>query len=209
MKVVSVIPESFQEFQDHISIVMFFHGCNFKCSFCYNYSTVTNRELILDESPERLLDKYISPMIDGLVLLGGEPTIFGDDLLDFAQYAKQVHHLDVKLFTNGSNPAIVLKGLLRDEIDTVSIDFKSLYDHNLINFKSTGLEFDTYLSRLIKLLDLIYELDLSSRVEVRTTQVSCISDDEIESIKSICDSFGLNHITQQDVSESYKNLGFI
>ncbi len=42
MKVISVIPESFQEYEDHISVIMFFAGCNFRCSYCYNYDIISD-----------------------------------------------------------------------------------------------------------------------------------------------------------------------
>lgn len=209
MKVVSVIPESFQEFEDHISVVMFFFGCNFKCSYCYNYDVVTNIKNILPDSPETILDRCMSPLIDGCVLLGGEPTIYGNRLFELANYAKKEYNLDVKLFTNGSNPEIVIDGLMRGLFDRVSIDFKFFNSHDFIDFKCSGLTHENYVDSIINLLTRIRELNLQSFVEVRTTQEASVSDKEIEIIKNICNNFQIPHIIQVEVSDSYKRLGVL
>lgn len=209
MKVVSVIPESFQEYEDHISIILFFFGCNFKCSYCYNYDMITNIKNILSDSPETILDSYVSPLIDGLVLLGGEPTIYGNRLFELAIYAKEKYNLDIKLFTNGSNPDIVIEGLMRGIFDRVSIDFKFFYPHDFIDFKSSGMNRETYADNLFRLLKRIRELNLQSFVEVRTTQESSISNKEIEVIENICSNFNIPHIIQVEVSDSYKKLGVL
>lgn len=205
MRVVSVIPESFQEYADHISIILFFFGCNFKCSYCYNYDSVTNPYSILKESPEELVSKYASPLTNGLVLLGGEPTIYKNKLLDFATWAKQEHALDIKLFTNGSNPDIVIQGLKSGIFDHVSIDFKFLYTDKIIDLN--GL--NNYAVNITALLEEVYRLGLSDRVEVRTTQCDGISNEEVSLISGICGRLQIPHIVQLDVLDSYKRIGVV
>lgn len=209
MKLVSVIPESFQEYEDHISIILFFFGCNFKCVYCYNYDTVTNIKNILKETPEEILEKYVTPLTDGLVLLGGEPTIYGNKLLELASYAKEKYNLDVKLFTNGSNPELVIEGLQTGSLDNVSIDFKFFTSKNIVDFKSDDLNHRSYTSKLIMLLNKIRELNLHGRVEVRTTKDKSMTDIELDLIKNLCRRVEIPHITQAEVSASYKRLGML
>lgn len=210
MKVISVIPESFQEYPDHISVIMFFAGCNFRCSYCYNYDAISDTSKALPETPEALLDKVVSPLTDGLVLLGGEPTIYKHHLLDFASYAKKKYSLAVKLFTNGSNRDIVTEGLKNGLIDNVSIDFKfALAMSSPVDFKKTGMSALTYLGNMLTLLSQLYYSGYSNKVEVRTTQFNGMSDEEVGLIKSFCDDYGIKHITQLDVSDSYRRLGVL
>lgn len=209
MKVVSIIPESFQEYTDHIAIVLFFFGCNFRCSYCYNYDSVTNPYNILNESPEELVNKYATPLTDGLVLLGGEPTIYGSKLLTFAQWAKQEHSLDVKLFTNGSNPEIVIEGLKSGVFDQVSLDFKFLTTDTIVDFGNDGKNGRSYVNNIVSLLEKLYCLNLSDKVEVRTTQCENLSNEEVSLISAICERLSIPHIVQFDVSDSYKRIGII
>lgn len=209
MKVVSVIPESFQEYEDHISIILFFFGCNFRCSYCYNYDSVTNPYNILKESPEELVSKYASPLTDGLVLLGGEPTIYGSKLLNFARWAKQEYHFDIKLFTNGSNPEIVIDGLQTGVFDQISIDFKFLSTGGVVDFGNSQENKKNYVLNITSLLEKLYNLGLSSEVEVRTTQCADISDEEVSFITNMCKRMNIPHIVQFDVSDSYKRIGVL
>lgn len=210
MKVVSVIPESFQEYPDHISAVMFFFGCNFKCSYCYNYDIISDITKVLPESPEALLDRAVSPLTDGLVLLGGEPTIYRNKLLDFASYAKKKYSLDIKLFTNGSNPDILIQGIKHGLIDHASIDFKFVYSsHPTTHFKTDSLSPFNYLGRMLLLLNRLYILGVSDRVEIRTTIFNGLENEEVDIIQEICNTLNMKHIIQLDVSDSYKKLGVI
>lgn len=211
MKLVKVIPESFQDYHDHISIVLFCFGCNYHCNYCYNYDYISDSNAIIEESLDSILARYVSPLTDGLVLIGGEPTIYGRVLFEISKFAKGTYGLDVKLFTNGSNPRLIVEGLLCGYFDHVSIDFKSFSDRKLIdfNFDVTGITFDSYRRDLVELFRVINWFNLSDRVEVRTTKVDALPDSEIELIKSICQSFNLKYIVQQDVSESYQRLGIL
>lgn len=209
MKVVSVIPETFQEYENHISIVLFFFGCNFRCSYCYNYDHISNVENILEDTPKELVDKHMNPLVDGLVLLGGEPTIYGDDLLNFAEWVKNTYKLDIKLFTNGSNPEIVIEGLSRGLFDRVSIDFKYFRPNDSIDFKQTGITSRTYIHRILNLLIRLQALKLNDKIEVRTTTADCMNPGDFQVIKSICDHLDIPHILQKEVSDSYRKLGVL
>lgn len=113
------------DYPGKLAAVVFFGGCNFKCPFCHNYELAVyperqedlDYELVLGELERR------KKIIDGVVLTGGEPTLY-PDLIDFAKQIKAMGLL-VKLDTNGYRPD-VLKQILDLKIaDFVSMDIKS------------------------------------------------------------------------------------
>ena len=114
--------------------------------------------------------------------------------------------LDTKLFTNGSNPDIVLEGLTSGKLDAVSIDFKVLMNDRLIGFGLTKLDTKMYRINMLKLLNNIKKLGLEKRVQVRTTQPSGLSNSEVGLIYNVCNNLGIEHITQEDVSGHYRKL---
>ena len=122
MKITNMILDGFQEFDSEHSLVLFCHGCNFKCDYCYNYDTVTDKNNIIGEA-KTLIDGNINPMHTAVVLLGGEPTIYGDELIDIAKHIKS-KGLKVKLFTNLSNPGLVIDLIERGLLDSISMDVK-------------------------------------------------------------------------------------
>jgi pyruvate-formate lyase-activating enzyme len=210
MKIVSYINESFQEFENHISLILFFFGCNIKCLRCYNYSFVTDPTNILPQTPYEIIDQNVNPLIDGLVLIGGEPSVYGKSLFGVAKYAKDTYTLDTKLFTNGSRPEIVLEGLRKGFFDFVSIDYKSI-DNALRNIDTSrlGFSFERYHTSLVRLLEQIKEEGFSDRVEIRTTQFKGMSDGEVLKIQEFCNSLGLKHILQPDMFDSYTESGML
>jgi pyruvate formate lyase activating enzyme len=209
MKLVNIIPESFQEYEDHLSIVLFSFGCNFRCSYCYNFDYISNPENILDITPCDAITKYVTPLTDSVVLLGGEPCLYKRDVLEVARFAKSVYNLDVKLFTNGSNPDIVLEGLLANKLDSVSIDFKVFDSTDIVDFKNTGFDSNSYRENIKELLTSIKTLGLDKKVEVRTTQSSKVSNEELNKISDFCGGLGIKHLVQQDVSEHYREIGLL
>jgi pyruvate formate lyase activating enzyme len=207
MKIVHIIPESFLEYENHISMVLFSFLCNIKCSFCFNYDFVSDPDKLIGEiggGDYSLIDRNMNPLIDGLVFLGGEPTIYGKELFEISHYAKNTYNLDIKLFTNGTNPDIILEGLEQNFFDAVSIDYKSVYNYNnTINTDNLGSTFQDFHRNLVNLLEQISSRGFASRVEVRTTRYDGMTDVELELIKKTCNSLNLKHETQLDMSENY------
>ena len=71
MKIVSYVRETFLEFENHISLVLFCYGCNMKCNYCYNYDYITDKTRIIDKPVETIIDENITPLTDSVVFLGG------------------------------------------------------------------------------------------------------------------------------------------
>jgi pyruvate formate lyase activating enzyme len=112
-----------------IASVVFLPGCNFRCPFCQN------GDLILDYArlptvPFDHVAGYLAAhdgWVDGVVITGGEPTIWGD-LGPLMRRIKDMG-LRVKLDTNGSRPEVIRDLLGSGLVDYVAMDVKAPLDH--------------------------------------------------------------------------------
>jgi pyruvate formate lyase activating enzyme len=162
MKIVAVQKTSLIDYPDNISSILFLSGCNFRCPYCHNKDLVLDRLPKLDEE-EVIADlKSRKKYIDGVVITGGEPTLYSD-LIDLIRKIKEIPLL-VKLDTNGGNPDLLEELLSLKLLDYVSMDIKA----DLENYsKAIGVEIDT---DIIK--ESIYTLKNSKiDYEFRTTVV--------------------------------------
>lgn len=129
------------DYPGHLACTVFFSGCNFRCPWCYSPEIVLpekikNHPEITKEEVFNFL-KERTDKLDGVVLCGGEPTIF-PELPDFIKEIKKMG-FSVKIDTNGSNPEM-LKELISDGlVDYVAMDIKS----SLEGYKeAAGVDFD-------------------------------------------------------------------
>jgi pyruvate formate lyase activating enzyme len=128
LEIKGFVEASFSDWDGRISSVVFLAGCNFRCPFCQNGDLVV--------APERLestgfdpLGKYLArnkDWIDGVVLTGGEPTLW-DDLPDLARRIKSLSFA-VKLDTNGTRPDMLRRLRDRALVDYVAMDVKAPLD---------------------------------------------------------------------------------
>lgn len=116
------------DYPQRISTILFTPGCNFRCPYCHN------SQLVLDSSslepiPNEVIWDHLEKrghLLDGVVITGGEPTLHGDQLIEFIRQVKEMGYL-VKLDTNGSHPQI-LKNLINEKlIDYVAMDLKTSF----------------------------------------------------------------------------------
>lgn len=118
---------SLQDYPGKVSAIIFVRGCNFNCPYCHNPELIDPERfspIILEEEVFAFLKKR-HKVLDGVVITGGEPTIY-NNLPEFLKRIKQLKLL-VKLDTNGANP-VMLKRLLKEKlIDYLAMDIK----HNL------------------------------------------------------------------------------
>ncbi|SNZ07150.1 pyruvate formate lyase activating enzyme [Persephonella hydrogeniphila] len=113
------------DYPGKISAVIFVQGCNFRCHYCHN------RDLVLPEYfsktiPEEEIIDFLSlrkGKLQGVVITGGEPTIF-PDLPDFIYKIKKMGFY-IKLDTNGSNPDMLSLLIERKLVDFVAMDIKA------------------------------------------------------------------------------------
>ena len=163
MKIVGYLHEGFQEYEDHISVVLFSLGCNLKCVGCYNYDRISNPDSVIGTGVE-MIDHLVTPLHDAVVFLGGEPTIWPEGLTEACRHAKSKGLL-TKVYTNGYSPPVVRA--LNDEslVDAYSVDLKAVANVGAILGKAISA--DEYLTAVNETIDNI--LLHTVPIEIRTT----------------------------------------
>lgn len=98
-------------------------GCNFRCPYCHNPELVdeTADEIEIEEIFKFLEER--KPLLDGVVITGGEPTMH-DDLLDVMTHIKKLGYL-LKLDSNGTRPEILKEAVRRKLVDYIAMDIKA------------------------------------------------------------------------------------
>jgi pyruvate formate lyase activating enzyme len=112
------------DYPGHIASIIFLGGCNFRCDYCYNKDLVINpgilpgltQETIVQELDKRKL------FIDGVVITGGEPTLY-PDLMNLFGAIKKLG-LKIKLDSNGYQPTILNTIIRSGLIDYIAMDIK-------------------------------------------------------------------------------------
>lgn len=140
-----IIPLSANEWKDHISTVVFFNGCNFKCSYCHNYRMLSAINWIdTDFVKDEIRNAY--PFINSVCFSGGEPTEQSQVLEELLIFAKNLD-LATAIETNGYNFAVIDDLYNKNLVDHLFIDIKTTKEEYA---KLTGKE-DAY-DRLLKTL---------------------------------------------------------
>jgi len=116
------------DFPKNLASIVFLGDCNFRCDYCYNKSLVEKHDSMQTISEESVLEAISKHKkhIDGVVVSGGEPTIYRERLIKFVKEIKKLD-LKVKLDTNGYLPEVLLS-LIRDNVvDYFAMDIKADY----------------------------------------------------------------------------------
>lgn len=120
--VYDITPFTLIDYPDKTACIIWFAGCNMRCSYCYNPDIVFGKGKMSFDEVFSFLEKRKN-LLDAVVLSGGECTMHRH-LKEFVYKIKALGYL-IKIDTNGSNPAI-LKTLIQEGlIDYVSLDFKA------------------------------------------------------------------------------------
>ena len=116
---------SLSDFPGRVSAIVFTRGCGFRCPYCHNPELVDPDNYItpLDEAKILSFLRSRGGRIQGVVITGGEPT-FHDDLKDFIRTVREIG-CEVKLDTNGSNPALLERIISLGLVDYVALDVKA------------------------------------------------------------------------------------
>lgn len=195
----SVIRDSFQEYSDEISLVLFSPGCNYHCPTCSNKMLLDQREYHNPNnlSIEEALEKYVTPLTTAVVFLGGEPTIYGDSLVSASIYVKEKYpHLKTKIFTNGCSPSTINKMLQQNTLNALSIDLKTL--NNFSYCLGASVTENIYLGNIFTVLSLCEKYGIPS--EIRTTAFDFI---DLPSIKEYVSLHypSIPHIIQEPLKD--------
>ena len=124
----ALIKTSLVDYPSNVSSVLFLHGCNLRCPYCYNTElvcgSINNPDYVTFEQVISHLEKRQN-VLTGFVLSGGE-ALLSPYLPFLIKEAKNLGY-KIKLDTNGTFPD-KLKELLRDKElcpDFVALDIKT------------------------------------------------------------------------------------
>jgi pyruvate formate lyase activating enzyme len=122
MKILGFQKESYQDWDEGLSSVIYTGNCNFKCLNCHAKKLLEGSN-IYDQKEVLMYLESKKKHIKRLVISGGEPTLEGD-LIAFVSDVKKIG-LNVKLDTNGSNPQVLQELLNYNLLDYVAMDVKA------------------------------------------------------------------------------------
>jgi pyruvate formate lyase activating enzyme len=133
---------SFIDYPEKISCVLFRSGCNFKCPYCHNPDMVNasgkHNEALCEKDIFDFLEKQ-KKFLDGVVISGGEPTL-DNDLFLICKKIKALGY-PIKLDTNGSRPDIIKRLIEERLIDYIAMDIKTYpSDYHLLTHKDFDAE---------------------------------------------------------------------
>ncbi|MCX7990748.1 MAG: anaerobic ribonucleoside-triphosphate reductase activating protein [Proteobacteria bacterium] len=196
---------SLMEWKGVVSSIIFLGGCNFRCIYCHNYDMAFNPKDI----PSKDLDDILNNLdnrkgwVDGVVISGGEPTIYGEELIDFLLIFKK-RGLKTKIYTNGYNYDVIEKIVDKKIVDEISMDIKHIpgkYEE-IIKVKLPELE-----DRILASINILKRAKINK--EFRLTAVKGVH--SLEDIKKISELISpekiiLQNVTNDCVRDAYKEL---
>ena len=165
------------DYPGKIACTVFIIGCNFRCPFCYSGELVlpekTKNCPILPEDKFFDFLKERKGLLEGVVLCGGEPTLY-KDLPNFIKRIKELGY-PAKLDTNGSNPEMLKKLIEERLINYAAMDIKSSKE----KYEAySGIKMD--LSIIEKSVDILKQGRID--YEFRTTLAPGIDKEDIKKI---------------------------
>jgi anaerobic ribonucleoside-triphosphate reductase activating protein len=120
-----VIPLSVNEWKDHVSLVVFFNGCPFRCSYCHNYKMIDAINIVdVDIIKTEILNS--TPFINSVVFTGGEPTMQPEPIEELLKFSKSLG-LSTMVETNGYYPSVLKHLFELNLIDMIFVDIKTTH----------------------------------------------------------------------------------
>lgn len=176
MKLSAIQKFTVLDYPDKVACIAFTPGCNMRCGFCHNPEFVLPekvRELSGSFIEEKVFFNFLEKrrgLLDGVVVSGGEPTIW-HDLPEFLQQIKGRGFL-VKLDTNGNHPEMLKILFEKKLVDYVSMDVKtSLAEYPKLVGGGVKVENIKESIELLKASGIPYEFRTTLVQEVHTEEV--------------------------------------
>ncbi|MFX1567394.1 MAG: anaerobic ribonucleoside-triphosphate reductase activating protein [Promethearchaeota archaeon] len=163
MRFGGIIDISTKDIPHRSSMVIFTVGCNLSCGFCHN-KHLLNKDVGRDISISELIENVkCNPLVSGVSISGGEPTL-QDDLLELCKEIRKLGRY-LSIDTNGTNPKVLRQ--LIPYINRVALDLKGpLKAQRLRQITGKAIS-PTLIEDTINLVNYINEIDF----EIRTTYV--------------------------------------
>ena len=133
---------TFIDWDGKIASIVFLPGCNFRCPYCHASALVKDGAGLPAVSVAEV-DGYLEQnrgWIDGVVISGGEAT-FHNNLPALVDHLRE-RGMGVKLFTNGSRPAMLRRLVDGGKLNAVSMDVKGPLDERYSVAAGTPVDLD-------------------------------------------------------------------
>ena len=188
------------DYVGHLSCIIWFVSCNFRCLYCYNDNIVYTKEG--NYTQNNILDflKTRIGLLDSVVLSGGEATVH--NVIPICKEIKKLG-LKIKLDTNATNLPQIKKLIELNLLDYIAIDFKAPKH----KFKEI-VGIDMY-DNTIKTIQYLISIDFT--FELRTTiNKSLLDENDINSMIETISNLGYKNIYYlQNFLETSSNIGNI
>ena len=179
MRIGGVVDKSTVDWYGNVSLIVFFAGCNFRCPYCHNSGLIpmdSGEEVELDYLRQRILVNMTPvPVLDSVVLTGGEPTLQAEAVREVAGLVRELG-LKVMLDTNGSVPEAIEPLLEAGLVDRVALDIKAPLNARDYGQGAGISDAEEVVSNVGRTLDLCMEYGVE--VEARTTVAPTVTDSE-------------------------------
>ncbi len=188
------------DYVGHLSCIIWFVGCNFRCLYCYNDNIVYTKKGKYDFKEVLGFLKSRIGLLDSVVLSGGEATIH--NLIPICKEIKKLG-FKIKLDTNGSNFNQIKELVELKLIDYIAIDFKAPKE----KFKDlVGLcLYDTIIKTIQYIIKVNFDFELRTTVNTKL-----IDENDINSIISTIVDLGYkNTYYLQNFLQTSSNIGDI
>ncbi len=123
MRLGGLVKATALDFPGLISAVVFTQGCGFAGPYCHNPHVIRLFGAPLAEEATLDFLRRRRPLLDGVVISGGEPTL-QPDLADFCKKLRGLGYA-VKLDTNGAAPAVLADLIERRLVNYLALDLKA------------------------------------------------------------------------------------
>ena len=186
------------DYVGHLSCIIWFVSCNFRCLYCYNDNIVYTKEGNYTQNDILKFLKTRIGLLDSVVLSGGEATVH--NVIPFCKEIKKLG-FKIKLDTNATNLPQIKKLIELNLLDYIAIDFKAPKH----KFKEI-VGIDMY-DNTIKTIQ--YLIDIAFAFELRTTiNKSLLDENDINSMIKTISELGYKNIYYiQNFLETSSNIG--
>ena len=188
------------DYVGHISCIIWFVSCNFRCMYCYNDNIVYTKDGKYTQNDILDFLKTRVGLLDSVVLSGGEATVH--NLIPLCKEIKDLG-FKIKLDTNASDLKQVKELINLNLLDYIAIDFKAPKN----KFKEiTGVStYDNGIKTIQYLIDIDFNFELRS-----TINSSLLDENDInEMIKTIKELKYKNTYYLQNFLETPSTIGNI
>ncbi|HNQ19447.1 MAG TPA: anaerobic ribonucleoside-triphosphate reductase activating protein [Bacteroidales bacterium] len=131
LKIFGYHKASMIDYPNQITSILFTKYCNMSCSYCHQYKTMLETEPLNKEQLEYVINDSINNLSTAITITGGEPTLYGRELISLLKHYRSNTSKKLKLDTNGTMPEVLKEIIDNKLVDFIAMDIKA--DFNCYN----------------------------------------------------------------------------